>query len=64
MAQWVNDLACLCGIADWTPGPALWGKDPGWPQLWCRSQMWFEFDAWLGNFHMLQMRLKKGGKIT
>ena len=32
------------------------------PQLVPGSQMWPEFDPWPGNFHILGMWLKKGGK--
>ena len=27
VAQWINDLACLCGGADLIPGPVQWVKD-------------------------------------
>ena len=27
VAQWVNDLACLCGVAGLIPGPVQWVKD-------------------------------------
>ena len=27
VAQWVNDLACLCGVAGFIPGPVQWVKD-------------------------------------
>ena len=54
MAQWVNDLACLCGGMGSIPGPEPWVKDPALPQLWCTSQLQLRFDPWSGNFHMLQ----------
>lgn len=37
MAQWVNDLAHLCGVAGFIPGPGQWVKDPELPQLWLCS---------------------------
>ena len=33
MAQWVNDVAWLCGIVGSIPGPVQWVKDPALPQL-------------------------------
>ena len=33
MAQWVNDLACLCGSAGSIPGLVEWVKDPTLLQL-------------------------------
>ena len=59
MAQWVNDPACLCGIAGSIPGPAQWVKDPTLLQLWYRSQLPLGFDPWPRNFHMLQVQLQK-----
>ena len=33
IAQWVNDLACLCGAADLISSLVQWVKDPALPQL-------------------------------
>ena len=52
MAQWVSDLACLCGIAGSIPDPVQWIKDPALLQMWCRWQMCLKFDPWPGNFHV------------
>ena len=43
MAQWVNNLACLCGIASSIPGLAQWAK-----LLMLSQQVQLGF----GNFHM------------
>ena len=40
VAQWVNDLACLCKGAGLIPSPAQRVKDLALPQLWPRSQLW------------------------
>ena len=37
VAQWVNDLACLCEGAGLIPGPAQKVKDPALLQLWHRT---------------------------
>ena len=50
--QWVNDPACLCGSVGLIPSPVQWVTDPALLQLWRRSQLWFGFDAWPGNFHI------------
>ena len=42
MAEWINDLACLCVIASLIPGPVQWVEDLELPQLWHRMQMWLE----------------------
>ena len=34
------------------PSPVQWVKDSVLLQLWCRLQLWFRFDPWLGNCHM------------
>lgn len=52
VAQWVNDLTCLCGSAGLVPSPAQWVKDPALLQLWHRSQLQLELDPWPGNFPM------------
>ena len=39
MAQWINDPACLCGIASLIPGPKQWVKDLVLLQLQHRWQM-------------------------
>ena len=44
MAQWVNDLACLCGMARSIPGPAQWAKDLTLLQLWFRLQLQLGFN--------------------
>ena len=49
LAQWVNDQACLCGIADLIPSPMKRVKDL--VLLHGRSQVWLGFDPWLGDFH-------------
>ena len=54
VAQWVKDLACLCGLASCIPGPEQWVKALALPlQWWRRSKML------AGNFHILQTRPKK-----
>lgn len=40
VAQWVNDLACVCGGAGLIPSPELWVKDLALQQPWCRLQLW------------------------
>ena len=55
VAQWVNDLACLCGGASVIPAWCSGLKDPALPPLWLR----LGFDPWLGNFHMQWVQLKK-----
>ena len=62
VAQWVNDLACLCGGMGLIPSPVWWGKGPVLLQLWHRSQMWLGFALWPGNFHMPLGQLKKKKK--
>lgn len=42
VVQWVNDPACLCGIAGSIPLLAQWVKDTALPQLWHRPQMQLE----------------------
>ena len=59
MAQWVNDLACLHGGTGSIPSPAQRVKDPALLQMWHRLQLWLQFDPWPGNFHVLQVQLKK-----
>ena len=39
VAQWVKDLACLCGGAGSSPGLAQWVKDPALKQLCSRSHL-------------------------
>ena len=46
MAQWVNDLACLCGGTTSIPSPPQWVKDPA------LLQIQLSFSPWPGNFHM------------
>ena len=45
-----------------TGAAAQWVKALALPQLWYRSQLWLRFSPWPGNFHMLQVWLKKGKK--
>ena len=40
MAQWLIDLACLCGGASWSPCPELWVKDPVLLRLPLRFDPW------------------------
>ena len=40
MAQWVNDLACLCGVAGLILSPAQCVKGLALPQDWIRSLAW------------------------
>ena len=69
MAQWVNDLACLCGVQvqslAWCSGL---NKDLALLQLWHRLQLWLRFKPWSRNFHMLQRwakeRERKKKRIT
>ena len=63
MAQWVNDPACLYGIAGLIPGLEQWVKNLALPQLWCRSQMRFKFNPWPRNFYMLWVWLKQQKSI-
>ena len=53
MAQWVNDLACLCGGTSWILSPAQWVK------ALALLQLRFRFNTWPGNFHMPQVWPKK-----
>lgn len=59
VAQWVNDPACVCGVASSIPSPAQWVKDPALTQLWHRLQMRLRFGPWPCNFHMPQVQVKK-----
>ena len=59
-------LLWLCGLriqhrVSEDAGPILgltqWVEDPALPWLWCRLQMWLQFDPQpLGNFHVLQKK--------
>ena len=51
--QWVNNLACLSGLAGSVPSPAQWIKDLILPQLPLR------FNPWPGNFYMPHLWLKE-----
>ena len=53
VAEWINDLACLCGGAGSIPNWLQQVKDLAFPKLWRRSKLWLTFDPWPGNFHML-----------
>ena len=44
------------------PCPCAMGKDPALPQLRRRLQMWLRLHPWPGNFHMLQVQLKRQEK--
>ena len=35
---------------------AQWVKDLALSLLWLRSLLWYKFDLWSGNFHMLKVR--------
>ena len=45
------------------PAMAQRVKDLALPQLWGRSLLWFGFDPWPGNFHMLQVQPFKKKKV-
>ena len=62
-AQWINDLACLCGASHKLPCPTQWVKDPALLQLWHRAWLWLGFDHWPENFHMTRVWAKKENKI-
>ena len=51
VAQWVNDLACLCGSASSIPGPLQCVKDPVLLQLLHRLQLCLRFCSWPGNLN-------------
>ena len=53
VAQWVNDLACLCGSASSIPSPAQWIRDLVLLQLWQRLRLGLRFNPWPRNVHML-----------
>ena len=59
VAQWGNDLACLCGGDGWIPSPEEWIKDLVLLQRQLRSQHQLRFDPCPRDFYMLQGRLKK-----
>ena len=46
MAQWVNNPACLCGVAGSVPTWHSGLRSQQLSQLWCRSQMWLGFNPW------------------
>ena len=54
VAQWVNDLACLCGVADSISRLVQWVKDHALPQL-----QYDRFDPLPRNFHMPWVQSKK-----
>lgn len=58
MAQWVNDLACLCGRMGSVLGPMQCVKD--WS--WCGFSV--GLSSGLDSIHMLQARPKKKKKIA
>lgn len=39
VARWVNDPACLYGVAGSIPGLVQWLKNLALPHQWCRLQM-------------------------
>ena len=45
VAQWINDLDCLCGGAGSIPGAAQWVKHSALQQLWHRSQLQLGSDS-------------------
>ena len=59
VAQWVNDPACLFGVASLIPCLVRWVKDLALLQLWCRSQLQLRFSPWRGHFHIPRVLLKK-----
>ena len=59
---WVNDPACLRGVAGSIPGLVRWVPDPVLPQLWQRARMQLGFHPWSRNFHTLWGQPKKGRK--
>ena len=64
MAQWVNDLVCLCGTTSSIPGPVKWVKDLALLQLWHRLQLQLGFDPWPRNPPMPLGVAKKENKQT
>ena len=62
VAEWVNDLACLCGGASSNPSPVQCVKDPALLQLWCRSQLQLRFHPCPRNFHTLLVQPKRKKK--
>ena len=63
MAQKVNDLACLCGVASSIPNPVQWVKKPALPQLWHRSRMWLGFKPWSRTSICCRCGRKKRRKV-
>ena len=62
MAQCVNDLAFLCGIAGLIPGLVQWVNYPMLLLLWHGSQMSLRFKPLAWELHMLPLWPKKEGK--
>ena len=60
MAQWFNDLACLCRGTRSIPSLVQWLKHLVLPYLWHRSQMHLRFSPWPGKFHMLRVQPRMG----
>ena len=59
MAQWINDLAHLSGIASSIPSPAQWVKDPLLLPPWCTLQIQFGFSPWPVIFYVAQVQPEK-----
>ena len=63
VAPWINDPACLCGVASSIPSripsPAQWVKGPVLTRLRRRWQMRFRFNLWPGEFPYASGAAKK-----
>ena len=62
VAQWFNELACLCGGTGSIPSPVQWVKDLSLLQLWHRLQLGLGFNPRPKNFHMLWGQPKRKKK--
>ena len=62
VAQWVNNLACLCDGKGLIPCLVHQVKDPELLQLWHRPQLWLGFDPWSREFPYVVDETKKEKK--